>query len=235
MAHPAAAPARARRSANRGAVAAARTRRKARRHAARANPTPTGGGGGGGSGSRIAHALAPIGIGALAYAGTRFVQRAAWTITVKRRPRWAKHVHALAGVLAFGATYFAASRVKALAHHAESAMIGSGVAAIQGVVTAYVPRFGWVLSDPRTSELAAGDQQAPGGGQQEVSGDYLEQQLAAYESPKGRKGKRVAGALETAAAAAGDQGIDPSLLEELGDESVDDLYGGVFEDPTLNL
>ena len=58
--------------------------------------------------------------------------------------------------------------------------------------------------------------------------------MSRYESPQ-RRGRPAQAALETAAAADGNPGMDTSLMEELGGgEMVDDFYSGVFEDPTLS-
>jgi len=213
--------------------------RRARRRAVKAlrrNPV-----GDGGMGTEVLGTLKTVGVGAAAYGGTRFVQRIAWTVTAKRRPRWAKHAHALAGVVAFGAALLAGRKIKAAAPYYETVLVGAGAAAAQGVVAAYVPKYAWLMGDCRLEELPGAAAQNP---QQltetdpEAAGDYLEQQLAEYErgGTQRRSAKPVAAALQTASAAAGETGIDESLLEELGGgEEIDDLYGGVFEDPTLAI
>jgi hypothetical protein len=217
---------------NKGAAVAARRRSRARRAARRANPS----GGGGGGSSEVVDTLKTVGIGVGAYGGTRVVQRLAWTVVAKKKPAWAKHAHAAAGVATFGAAWLAGRKVKALAPFHEALLLGSGVAAAQSLVAVAVPRLAWLMGDPRLDELgpvrnaaalpaptAAGDD------------DPLEAQLVAYERGARRTRAPVNAALQTAAAADGDPGIDESLLEELGaGESIDDLYGGLFEDPTLS-
>ncbi len=205
-------------------------KRAARRARKRANPAVTNG-----LGHQVMDVVKPIGVGAIGYGGTRLVQRLAWTLTVKRRPRWAKHVHAAAGVLTFGALMFAGRKIKAIEPHLEPALIGSGVAAVQGVVTAYLPRFAWITGDPKLSELEPGGrpaQQLEAG--PEAQGDYLEEALAAYEQP-GRKLRPAEQTMQVVAAATGDNAMEAQLLEELGNgEELDDLYGGIFENPTLS-
>jgi hypothetical protein len=204
-----------------GIIAKAVRARRARRVAARVNPS-----------SDTGATFTTIGVGVGAYLGTRVVQRLASTVVRKKRPSWAKHLHALGGLVSFGALWVATSRVAQLKPHREAMLIGSGVAAVQGVVGAYIPKYAWLMSEGK--ELAAGAQnpqleESTGTGAYD---DYLESELSKYESPK--RGRKVQQALETAAAADGHQGIDDALLEELGTgEDLDDLYGGVFQDPTL--
>lgn len=212
--------------------------RKARRIRRRANPVRVSNDAGGGLGHQVLAVVKPIGVGAVGYGGTRLVQRLAWTLAVKRRPRWAKHVHAAAGILTFGVLAAAGRKVRAMEPYLEPVLIGSGIAAVQGVVTAYLPRFAWLTADPRRSELDAGDQPAqiePGQQAQGQYDDYLEQQLQEYERP-GRKLRPVQQTMQVVAAATGDTSIDQQIMEDLGHgEAVDDLYGGIFEDPTLSL
>src|SRR5690606_28919774 len=180
-----------------------------------------------------------VGAGAAGYAGTRVVQRVAWTLTQKRKPQWSKHVQALAGVATFGAVLYGGSKIQALDDYHEAIVIGSGVAAAQGVVHAYVPKYAWLLQDPRSDasrQLPAG---TPAAQLPDAQGDddLLEQQIQQMERLPQRAQRRapVAQALQTAAVASGDASgeLDESLLEELGTEDIDDLYAGTFENPTL--
>lgn len=216
----------------RGGIASAKRRKAARRTAARRS-NPDGGG-------AAIDTLKTVGASVGAYGGTRLIQRMAWTIVSKKRPTWGKHIHAAAGLATFALAWFAGRKVKAVARYHEAILVGAGVAAVQGVVSAYVPKYAWLMNDCRPEDLRLPAAAAQNGGQQltgdEVSTDYLEEQLAAYERGHAQKKSRrpVQQAIETAAAADGDMGIDEGLLEELGDgENIDDLYGGVFEDPTL--
>lgn len=217
-----------------GARATAVKRMRARRAAKpRANPE-----GGSSLTAGLGDDLKLIGSGVAAYAGTRLLQRLTWTVVAKKKPKYAKHAHAAAGVLAFGAALLAGRKIKALTPYHESVIIGSGVAAVQGVVSAFVPKYAWLMNDCKPEQLGSPAQQEPN--HQIASsgdGDYdlLEQQLAAYEQGGSQKKSRrpVQQTLETAAAATGDTQIDDQLMEELGTENIDDLYGGVFEDPTL--
>lgn len=214
-----------------GAVRRRRARATARAVIQRSNPA------GGGWGDLGAMAK-QVGAGAAGYAGTRVVQRIAWTLTHKRRPTWSKHVQALAGVATFGAVLYGASKIRALDGYHEAVLVGSGVAAAQGVVQAYVPKYAWLLQDPRGDAgraLPAAAHEAPAA---QGDDDLLEQQIQQMERlpqrPPQQRRAPVAQALQTAAAASGDGiDLDEKLLEELGDEDVDDLYAGTFENPTL--
>lgn len=215
-----------------GAVKRRRARATARAVIQRSNPA-------GGGWADLAGMAKQVGAGAAGYAGTRVIQRIAWTVTQKRRPTWGKHAQALAGVATFGALLYGASKVQALGDYHEAIVIGSGVAAAQGVVQAYVPKYAWLLQDPRSDaarQVAAGAPAAQLPEPQDGD-DLLEQQIQQMERMPQRQQRRspVAQALQTAAVASGDPGgeLDESLLEELGTEDVDDLYAGTFENPTL--
>lgn len=215
-----------------GAVRRRRARATARAVIQRSNPA----GGGWGDLGAMAKQVAAGGAG---YAGTRVVQRVAWTLTQKRRPSWSKHAQAIAGVATFGAVLYGASKVATLNSYHEAIVIGAGVAAAQGVVAAYVPKYAWLLQDPRTDGARA----LPAPAQRELpeaqnGDDLLEQQIQQMERvpqrPAAARRQPVAQALQTSAVASGDGGeLDEKLLEELGGEDVDDLYAGTFENPTL--
>lgn len=220
-----------------GAARRRRARATARAVIQRSNPA------GGGWGD-LAGMAKQVGAGAAGYAGTRVVQRIAWTLTNKRRPTWSKHAQAIAGVATFGAVLYGASKVRALDGYHEAIVVGSGVAAAQGVVQAYIPKYAWLLQDPHNSDArqlpaaAAQDAQDALAPQGDPDDDLLEQQIRQMERlPQQRPQQRkapVAQALQTAAIASGDGGeLDETLLEEMGDENIDDLYAGTFENPTL--
>jgi hypothetical protein len=236
MAKPAPAdnPPKATKAKKRGGIAAVARRRRARRahapRAARANPA-----------GGMFDDFKSIGAGVGAYGGTRLIQRMAWTLVAKKRPKWAKHAHAAAGALAFAAAWFVGRRVKAIAAYQEAVLMGTGIAAAQGIVAAFIPKYAWLMNDcrPEDLKLPAGQAAAEGSATPSAGDegyDYLEEQLAQYERGGAQRRTKapVAAALQAAAAASGDTGLEESLLEELGDgENIDDLYGGVFEDPTL--
>lgn len=225
----------------------ARSRLRARRRA-RKNPS----GGGGGSSPRanppiltdFTHVLLP---GFAAYAGTRFLQRIAYTLAAKRWPRFAKHVHALSGVAAAGSAWLLAHRVKSIAPYHDGIVLGSGIAALQGVVQTYIPRLGWVASDITGANAPASLPKGTNGSTSiepsAADGDefsYLEEELApppgARTVAPPRRGSN-ASTLRMAAQATGDggDGIDDDIMEELGaNETLDDLGGGIFDGGSLS-
>lgn len=177
--------------------------------------------------------LKSLGAGLGAYGSTRLVQRLATKIAAKKKPAWTKHVHAATGAAVFAAAVLASRRVRALDPYHEAIVIGSGVAAVQGVVGAYIPRFAWLMSGAAPQALPAGPAEV-GLDDDDDTGDYLENQMRAMERQQIRPGRRpVQQALSAAAAVSGDMGLEESLVEELGAEAIDDLFGGIFENPTL--
>lgn len=200
----------------------------------------------------ITHVLLP---GFAAYAATRVLQRIVWSLVSNRWPGVAKYAHAATGAAAFGATWFFAHRVDKLAPYHDGIVMGSGVAALQGVATAFLPvKYSWLLADCNPDDLtptqsdadtaaqaaAAAQQQAPA----PQAGDeysYLEDQLDGIQRQQSRGrgrmitppktgGRQVASAMQQATTAQ-DQGatLDPDLLAELdSNEDVDSFYTGAF-------
>lgn len=189
------------------------------------------------------HVLLP-GFGA--YAGTRFLQRVVFSLASKRWPKLGKHLHALAGVAAFGATWLFAHKVRSIAKYHDGIVMGSGIAAFQGVAQTYLPKYGWLTADVQPNGAGGPQvQQQPqqltaptGAGGDEYS--YLEDQLDAIDGRRARPARTtraprrtaapMASAMQMAAAISGDdpsEQIDADLLDELDDgESLDDLYAG---------
>jgi len=222
-----------------------------RRRRARANPSP----------SSAPRANPPIGSdfvnvllpGFAAYTATRFIQRIVYTMVQRRWPKLGKHAHAAAGAIAFGGVWFFAHKVKSLARFHDGVVMGSGVAAFQGVAQCYLPKYGWLTSDCKAEDVARkngnGAAALPPGttvatpeaeGMDEYS--YLEAELDAIDGGRRaapartiapRKATRhpVAAAMKVAGTNAGmASDMDDDLLSELGDdEDVDDLYSGAFE------
>lgn len=174
--------------------------------------------------------LKSLGAGLGAYGSTRLVQRLATKLAAKKKPTWTKHVHAATGAAVFAAAVLGSRRVRALDPYHEAIVIGSGVAAVQGVVGAYIPRFAWLMSGAAPQALPAGPAEV-GLDDDDDTDDYLEQQVRAVE----RRSPRVRGmpvqALKDSTAA--DQGLEEALVATLGEDGIEDLYGGVFSDPTL--
>jgi len=91
-----------------------------------------------------------------AYAATRFLSRAAFTIADKRKMKSAKHVAVGVGLGTAAAVWAFGDRVKQTQKFYEPILIGAGTAAVQGLIQAYMPRYGWMTGDlPKASPVAA--------------------------------------------------------------------------------
>lgn len=187
-----------------------------------------------------------------AYALTRVFSRIVFSMVQKRWPKFGKHAHAASGVAAFIGAWFLAHRWSRLAKYHDGVIVGTGIAAAQGVAQTYLPaKYNWLLADPKAADVAAAapapQQQLlePTGAYEETGAgdeyDVFEAQLDAIESPRGRnrtvappKATRTPVASAMRAAAHNDDddtsAFDIDLVGELGaDEDVDDLYSGAFE------
>lgn len=220
----------------------ARARLRARRKA-RSNPA----GGGGGARANppvladLTHVVLP-GFGT--YAATRFLQRIAYTVALKRWPRAAKHVYALAGVAVFGGSWLLAHRFKQVAKYHDGILVGSGIAAAQGVAQSYLPKYAWMASDVTgagapalNANGTAPEMLEPAGDEYSMYEDEVEP-ARTVKAPRARGAKPMAATLQMAAQAAGDSpgsGVDDDIMSELDDgEDLDDLGGGIFDGGSLS-
>lgn len=184
-----------------------------------------------------------------AFAVTKVLQRIVYSVVQKRWPKLGKHAHALSGVLAFGGLWYFAHKIRSLAKYHDGILIGSGIAAGHGIAQCYLPqKYNWLLADCKPSDVKPIAPPANGNGAQIAEADptagdeysYLEDQLAEMEKgnskrervvrgPRGN-GRQVAQAMGHATASQDNSNVllDPDLVEELGNEAVDDLYTGAF-------
>lgn len=222
--------------------------RRARR--ARANPAPSGARANPPVTSDITHVILP---GFAAYAATRVLARIVYSMVQSRWPSLGKHAAAVSGITAFGATWFFAHKIKQLAPFHDGILVGSGVAALHGMATCYLPeKYSWLLTDCKPEDVTPIDAATspdpaaapPPGSIDAAAGDeysYLEGQLEQAEArpsrssrtiraPRSRAGKPVAHAMGMAGGSEPGVALDPDLTSELDPgESVDDLYSGAFE------
>jgi hypothetical protein len=188
-----------------------------------------------------------------AYALVRVAQRITYSVVQSRWPTWGKWAHAASGAIAAGAAWLFAHKIESLAKYHDGIIVGSGIAAIQGVVVAVAPmRYSWLLTDPRPEDVDSSAAEAAAAPATTVtsssptlaatSGDefsYLEDQMDQVERsgtkrvrmvtpPKPSK-TPVAAAMKMAAHGDDDAELDPDLMAELADgEDVDDLFTGSF-------
>jgi hypothetical protein len=89
------------------------------------------------------------------YAGTRFTSRVAHQMLLKRWPKLAKHGSVLSTFGAATAAWLLVHRIKRLEKYHTPVVVGAGIAALQTVVQAYVPKYGWLVSDHNINEAPA--------------------------------------------------------------------------------
>jgi hypothetical protein len=98
----------------------------------------------------LAEFIAP---GFVGYAGTRFTSRAVHSVVIKRWPKLAKHASVLSTFGAAGLAYILVHRVKKIEKYHTPVVVGAGIAAIQTLVQAYLPKYGWLVSDHNLNQL----------------------------------------------------------------------------------
>jgi hypothetical protein len=85
------------------------------------------------------------------YAGTRLVSRVVHGVVLKKSPRFAKHASVASALIAAAGTLVLAHRWKKTEEHAAPLIVGASIAAVQTVVQAYIPKYGWIVSDHNLS------------------------------------------------------------------------------------
>jgi hypothetical protein len=88
-----------------------------------------------------------VGPGVAAYTAARLLHRLAFVLVSKKWPNMAKHAGVISSVATFAATWFLGHKVKLLAKYHQPIVVGTGIAAAQGLLQAYVPKIGWMVSD----------------------------------------------------------------------------------------
>lgn len=82
-----------------------------------------------------------------AYVATRFASRAAFSIAEKRAPKVSRHIAIATGLAALGAAWAFGKRVKQTERFYEPILVGAGIAAAQGIIQGYLPKYSWVMGD----------------------------------------------------------------------------------------
>jgi len=81
------------------------------------------------------------------YAGTRMASRVVHGMILKRFPKLAKHASVLSTVGAAGAAWLLVHRIDRVKQYHTPVVVGASIAAIQTAVQAYLPKYGWMVSD----------------------------------------------------------------------------------------
>jgi hypothetical protein len=93
------------------------------------------------------------------YAGTRMVSRIVHGVVIKKWPKLAKHASVLSTLATAGGAMVAVHRIDRIKQYHTPVVVGASIAAIQTVVQAYLPKYGWMVSDhnlaAQTPEQAA--------------------------------------------------------------------------------
>ena len=91
------------------------------------------------------------------YGATKMLSRIVLTQLSKRYPNAGKHLAAGSTVVSFLAAWFLLHRIKRLAKYHTPAVVGAGIASLQTIVSTYLPKYGWMVSDvqPEAAKLGA--------------------------------------------------------------------------------
>jgi hypothetical protein len=97
------------------------------------------------------------------FAATKLLARIVAVQAAKRWPNAGKHVAVGSTVVAFLAAWMLLHRIKKLAPYQMPATVGAGIAALQSAVAAWLPKYGWMVSEPSAENaplLSSGAQRA---------------------------------------------------------------------------
>lgn len=81
------------------------------------------------------------------YAGTRMTSRIIHGVIIKKWPKLAKHASVLSTFGVAGAAWLAVHRIERIQQYHTPVVVGASIAAIQTAVQAYLPKYGWMVSD----------------------------------------------------------------------------------------
>ena len=68
-------------------------------------------------------------------------------MVIRRFPKLAKHASVLSTLAAAGAAWLLVHRIDKVKQYHTPVVVGAGIATIQTVVQAYLPKYGWMVSD----------------------------------------------------------------------------------------
>jgi len=95
------------------------------------------------------------------YAGTRMTSRIVHGMVIKRFPKLAKHASVLSTIAAAGAAWLLVHRFDKVKQYHTPVVVGAGIATIQTVVQAYLPKYGWMVSDHNLNAQNAAQAELP--------------------------------------------------------------------------
>lgn len=162
------------------------------------------------------------------YAGTRFTSRAIHQMALKRWPKLAKHASVMSTFAAATGAWLLVHRIKKLEKYHTPVVVGAGIAALQTLVQAYVPKYGWLVSDHNMNALPPAQPDAP----QQVDAPEAQSGLPALFTSWKPKAK----ASKVAAVSEKNQDVDIDMDDDFDFGSLDanGKGGGDFSDDDLD-
>jgi hypothetical protein len=95
------------------------------------------------------------------YAGTRLASRIVHGVVIKKYPKLAKHASVLSTFTAAAGAWLAVHRIEKIKQYHTPVVVGAGIAALQTAVQAYLPKYGWMVSDHNIKAKSAAAAAAP--------------------------------------------------------------------------
>ena len=90
--------------------------------------------------------------GFVGYAGTKLTSRVVHAAVARKSPKWAKHASVLSSIGSATGAMLLAHRFERTKEYAAPIIVGASIAALQSVVQAYLPKYGWMVSDHGLNE-----------------------------------------------------------------------------------
>jgi len=81
------------------------------------------------------------------YAGTKLASRMVHGVVLKRYPHLAKHASVLSTLVSATGAMLLVHRFERIKEYHTPVVVGASIAALQSVVQAYLPKYGWMVSD----------------------------------------------------------------------------------------
>jgi hypothetical protein len=95
------------------------------------------------------------------YAGTRLASRIVHGVVIKKYPKLAKHASVLSTFGAAAGAWLAVHRIDRIKQYHTPVVVGAGIAAIQTAIQAYLPKYGWMVSDHNLKAQSAAEAAKP--------------------------------------------------------------------------